>query len=139
MAAIYSVQVYKRNLAREFQSGGQGYRWFERVGQAMFIASVAAAPARSGDLKSSHRLDKPRGINQFSAFLAVYNVAPHADWVHSGTTGPIEPTNKAWLYLPAGGGFPRKRLKSVSGQAANPWMDRACTRVAMSNGAVPIG
>lgn len=138
MPVIVSTQVYRREINAEFQAGGQGYRWLDMVKLAMFTRSVISSPVRSGEVKAGHR-SEIRGLNQFSCIATIFNVAEHAEWVHEGTMGPIYPDDGPWLYLPAGNGFPKKRLRSVAGQKANPWIDDACTAVAMGFGAMPVG
>lgn len=139
MPTVYSgTTVYRRNIASQFQRTGQGYRWLDRVRLSMHRACENAAPTRSGELRSSHR-SRIRGLNQYAAFAEIENTAEHASWVHDGTTGPILPHGD-YLWVPrARGSIWRVRRESVAGQRANPWLDRACARVAMSRGAVPVG
>lgn len=138
MPTIYTgTTVYRRNIASQFQRGGQGYRWLDRVRLSMHRACVSAAPARSGELKGAHR-SRIRGLNQYAAFAEVWNVAEHASWVHDGTNGPIYPHGD-YLWVPrARGSVWRVKRDSVAGQRAQPWMDSACSRIAMSRGAVKI-
>lgn len=139
MAITYSVDVYRLQLARQFQSGGQGYRWLDKVRLAMHRRCVNTAPKRSGALAGAHR-SFIRGVNQYVAHAEVVNDAEHSLWVHEGTTGPIFPADGEFLYLPAGGGHPRKRLRRpVPGQSPQPWMDNACSAIARRHGGITIG
>lgn len=157
MPLIARTTVYRRNLAREFQTGGQGYRWLDRVKKAMHDGSIAAAPVRSGDIKRGHR-SFITGINQYACRAEIVNLAEHAEWVHDGTRPWIEGTFRVPRKRQAGGArgadlpgrlvfytdgemdrYGNVNQTGVRGQRAQPWMDRACTAVAMSNGAVPYG
>ena len=139
MAFAYKTTIYKRNLQAQFQVGGQGYRWLDRVKLAMHRAAVAGAPMRAGTIKRSHN-SYIRGINQWACAATISNSAPHAEFVHEGTTGPITPTDAPYLRVPIARGATRRfNASSVRGQAANPWLARACGRVAARRGAVPIG
>lgn len=136
---VYDVDVYRLQLARMYVPGGEAYRWLDRVRLSMHRACVAGAPMRSGELKGAHR-SFIRGFNQYRARAQIVNDAEHALWVHEGTTGPIFPKKGKFLYLPAGGGHPKKRLRyPVPGQDANPWIDDACSRIARRHGGITYG
>jgi hypothetical protein len=149
MPMTYRVHVLRRSLSAQFQVNGQAERWLDRLGRRMFTASRNAAPSRTNTLRNAHRLAKPRGINQFACDIRIENLADHAAFVHGGTS-TIYPEDN-WLFLPPGGpgrnttspyagqSFPGKRLRSVAGQAPNPWLDDACTRIAKSVGAIEYG
>lgn len=137
MARGYQVTVYRKNLSALYQLGGPGDRWAHRLAERMEAASIIEAPARSGEIKRSHSVRR-RGINQWAAKYAVVNSAGHAEWVHDGTRSPILPVNAKRLKVPNRGGGGYRLLPKVRGQAANPWLDRACARVARSAGAVPF-
>lgn len=135
MAYAYRVTVYRANLARQFQPGGQGGRWLDRLRLAMHRACVAEAPVRSGDIKRSHD-SFMRGINQYASRATIWNTSEHAEWVHEGVAGRIFPDGD-FLWVPIRrGSAARVKRTSVRGQAANPWMDRACQSIARRNGAV---
>lgn len=139
MTYSYSVTVYRRNLQAQFQVGGQGYRWLDKVRLAMHRGCVREASEirRTGVLAASHN-SSIRGINQWACRAEVENTAEHALWVHQGTKGYIYPTDAEALWVPVAPYSNRRRWKDrVDGQTANPWMDRACTAVAIRNGAVP--
>jgi hypothetical protein len=149
MAAItYNVDVYRLQLARMYQSGGEAYRWLDKVRLAMHRACERNAPDRTGGLRRAHR-SNIRGRNQYLAHAEVINDAEHASFVHLGTSGSVAPED--WLYLSPGGpgrntvspyagqSFSKKRLRHVAGQAPNPWMDEACSRIARRQGGITIG
>lgn len=139
MAYAYKTTVYRKNLQAQFQRGGQGYRWLDRVRLAMHRAAERSAPVRSSQLRRSHN-SYIRGINQWACVAQIENTAPHALFVHDGTTTPITPTDGPYMRVPVARGATRRfNAKAVRGQAANPWLANACTKVAMRNGAVPIG
>jgi hypothetical protein len=139
MAFSYTVTVFRRNLQSQFQVGGQGYRWLDKVKLEMHLACIAEAPSRSGTLKASHR-SFIRGINQWACVADIVNTADHAEWVHEGVKGRIYPEDAEYLWVPiARGAAWRVHRSSVKGQAANNWMERACSAVAMGHGAVPYG
>lgn len=139
MPVGYRVEVYYRELNRATVGrGGPGGRWIYRLSTQMLDASKAAAPVRDGGLRRAHRLTRERGSNQWVQRLRVSNTAEHSVWVHDGTTGPIRRDDGGLMTLPPGGGYPRIRTREVSGQTANPWLERACSAVAMRYGAVPV-
>lgn len=143
MATGYSYRIYYNNIRGLFRSSGPGGRWIYRVSVEMINAARAEAPSRSGGLKRAHRITRGRGANQYAATFHIENTAEHAEWVHGGTAGNglgwIYPARGARLRLPAGNGFPASRPRRVHGQKENPWLDRACTQIAMRYGAVPVG
>lgn len=141
MPYSYNVTVYRRNLQAQFQTGGQGYRWLDKVRLAMHRACVREASEfrRSGDIMSSHS-SSIRGINQWACHAEVANDSDHAWFVHAGTKGYIYPKDADALWVPVAPFSNRRRWKDrVDGQASNPWIDRACTGIALRNGAVPYG
>lgn len=142
MAHSYRVTVYRNNLSAQFQPGGQGGRWLDRLRGAMHRACVREAPGnprpsrRPGPhLKDLHE-SFIRGKNQYAAEAVIWNRAEHAEWVHEGVPGRIFPDGDTlWVPMRKTSAARTKRT-SVRGQAANPWMDRACQGVARRNGAV---
>lgn len=86
-----------------------------------------------GQLKNSHRVsDMRRGSRNLT--IRVINFAPHARYVHEGTTGPITPEGPSLRWAVAAGGKLRWLKKSqVRGQKENPWMERAHMAAARSN------
>lgn len=142
MAVGYSYRIYYNEIRGLFRTNGEGGRWLYRVSVAMINEARREAPSRSGQLKRAHRLTRGRA-NQYAATFHIVNESDHADFVHGGTAGNgagyIYPTSSSRLTLPPGGGFPAIAARRVHGQKANPWLDRACTRVAMRYGGVPVG
>lgn len=149
MAKAYRVIVYRPKIARLFKAGGVADRWLYRVSSQMITASRKAAPARTGELSKSHRIAKgSRWGNQYQSRYTIENFSRYAKWVHDGTKGSY--AGGGYLYLPAGGPgrntvspyrgqqFPKIRVRGVKGQAPNPWLDEACTKVSVRHGAVII-
>lgn len=146
MPVTYSVQVLQRNINRLYLPRGEGYRWHDRVVRQMFVACVAAAPMRSGELKGKHRIT---GKMSNGAYVRaeITNFADHAENVHEGyprgaTTsipGAIRAKSKKGMSVPRRGRSGRFRTQAVAGQAKNPWLEDACTRVAVIHGGVVIG
>lgn len=139
MAQAYRVTVYRRNLSAQFQRGGQGFRWLDRVRLAMHRGcereAATTVGVRSGELVRSHD-SFIRGVNQYRADATIWNSADHAQFVHEGVPGRIFPHGD-FLWVPIRrGGASRTKRTSVKGQLANPWMDRACQRVAYRHGAI---
>ena len=143
MTYTYHVTVYRQNLSAQFQPGGQGGRWLDRLRLAMHRACERKAPVRSGDILRSHR-SSIHGVNQWRAEAIVSNISDHALFVHEGTHGSR--STKLMVLPPGGPGrntvspyagqqFGKKRLKKVKGQQANPWIDDACQAIAFRNGA----
>lgn len=140
MPVSYRVEVYYKRLNRATVGrGGPGGGWIYRVSRQMIIEARAESPVRDGTIKASHRIRREQYGNQWVQRYNISNVADHAEYVHGGTQGPIRPASGKAMVLPPGGGYPRMVVKSVRGQSANPWLDRACSRVAMRYGAVPTG
>lgn len=136
MASGYRVRIYYGEISRLYQRGGPGDGWIYRVSVAMINESRLEAPTRSGDLKRSHYVERSRA-NQYAATYNIGNTAEHAEWVHQGTARWIYPTSGTFLSVPvAPGSRQRSKKPRVRGQDPNPWLDRACTRVAMRYGAV---
>lgn len=148
MAGItYDVKVYRLELARMYQTGGEGYRWLDKVRLAMHRACERDAPSRTNTLRDAHR-SFIRGTNQYAANATVVNDAEHAEWVHFGTDGAVADD---FFYLPKGGPgrntvspyagrrFSKKKVAYVAGQNPNPWLDNACSRIARRNGGITIG
>lgn len=148
MAVTFRTTVYRRNISWLMQHG-DGAEWIYQVSDEMLLAAQAEAPSRSGTLKRSHDLSREVGTNQYAARYSVQNTAEHAGWVHGGTpyiTGlmrvPKRPGPVRGQSLPKGQVFWTDGLNGrpmgVRGQKANPWLDRACSRVAMRYGAIPV-
>lgn len=140
-----------------FMNGGDASRWL--AGRMRTVKQVAArtapdGPSRVGSMptvkiKNSHGLTRTSFRAGPGAVQSLYNRAPHAEYVHEGTHGPIYPRGRRlripksslFLYrLPAGGWgegnfvYPR----SVKGQSANPWMARAARMVFADVAHIPL-
>lgn len=143
MAVNFSYQVYYRNIRGLYRRGGPGGGWIYRVSRDMMREAKIEVPKRTQALKRAHGIRRGVGANQFAATYHVTNSSDHAEHVHFGTAGNgvgyIYPTNSSRLRLPAGNGFPGMAPRRVHGQRANPWLDRACTRVAIRYGGTPVG
>lgn len=148
MAVTSRVTVYRKNISA-IMKVGQGSRWIYRVSTEMVATARAEAPSRSGSLRRAHRINRLPGTNQYMARYSIQNTAEHADWVHGGTgyidgvmRVPKVPGPARGAVLPKSQVFwtdgLNGRPSGVRGQSANPWLDRACSRVAMRYGAVPI-
>ena len=93
-----------------------------QVGERLRDHMHTEAPYRTGDLKASHTVQEVGPLS-----VAVGTNLVYAKWVHEGTGiyGPrkvrITPTKKKALYWPGA----RHPVKSVAGQKANPYMERA--------------
>lgn len=139
MATTYSVRVYRNRIPPIFRAGGEGNRWMYRVSVAMMNEAILRAPVRSSVLKRSHSISPARRANQYAATFEITNNAEHAEWVHDGVPGRIYPKNGRWLSVPSRRGSLSRVLRpSVAGQAANPWLDDACTAVAIRYGATRV-
>lgn len=135
MAVGYSVKIYYNEISGLYKRGGPGGGWIYRVSSQMVAASRVEAPKRTGGLARAHSLNRGRVGNQYMQTYHIQNSAEHALWVHEGTHGPILPDGN-FLFLPAGYGHKASRQRSVKGQKANPWLERACQGVAARYGAV---
>lgn len=129
----HRVVVFEGNIARLIQVG-DGKRWIKRKADKIKRTAVMIAPIRSGRLKRSHRVDQNRdALGRFQTGFKISATAPHARYVHEGTTGPIRSRSGKMLKLP--GRNPRRparwrsaastRVWSVKGQRANPWLEVA--------------
>ncbi len=101
-----------------------------RVAGAVEAAAVKEAPVRSGNLAGGIRKSEPHNQTIIVSSVAKNRESKnYAPWVHGGTGiyGPLKmrivPRSKKALAFQAGG---RKLVrKSVRGQKANPYMQRA--------------
>ena len=138
------IDVHRANIASQFTELGQGGRWLKALSSRMKLMAASEAPKRSFELARSHFVTFQPGANQYQARATVENRADHASYVHEGTPRgaktrtPGYIRGNPWLALPAWGEYGATVRRSVSGQAANPWLDRACSQVSKSVGAVEI-
>lgn len=130
---VTRVTIYDRNLDLLFLPGGDAWDWLERVGREHLAMALVEVPRRSGRLAASHNLALTpyrRGVR-----YSVGNYAEHAEWVHSGTTGPITTGDGFWEDgkrafmgpMTPWGGHSTVWAPVVSGQKANPWIANAAT------------
>ena len=139
------VEIYRSNIAAQFTRVGQAGKWISALSYEMKLLAAAEAPKRSMELSRSHYTSFAVGTNGTRAIATIGNSAEHAEWVHEGTPKGAKTRTKGyikgnpWLSIPAWGPYPALRRRSVSGQAANPWLDRACSQVSRSRGAFEVG
>ena len=124
--------VDDRGIDIAFSTGQMVWRAMAMVGTEHLNASIAFAPARSGHLKAAHYpvpIMTPRGKRGWRYTLR--NDAPYSEYVHDGTTGPIMAYGD-YLTVPMtrGSDWPRFLARSVAGQTANPWFEKAWNYVA---------
>lgn len=144
MAVSHRTTVYRKNIAAMFRPSGEGGRWIRALAFDMKLLATSTAPSRTLTLARSHRVDFERGANQYQATAILSNTAEHAEYVHFGTAGhggevmPLAAggpgVNTVSPY--AGQAFPKKALRYVRGQNANPWLENACVKLARGAGAV---
>lgn len=128
MAAPVRVTIYDNAVDRLFLPGGDVWHTMGLIGNEHLSAAIAFAPRRSGHLAASHypvAILTPyqrRGVR-----YTIRNDADYALYVHGGTTGPIRgDMGLGWMRVPEYRGSARKvPMLEVSGQAANPWIERA--------------
>lgn len=125
MAVRYTV--YDSQIDIAFGVGQMVWRGMALVGTEHLNASIAYAPSRSGRLKASHYsvpILTPNGSRGWR--YTIRNDAPYAEYVYYGTTGPIM-AHGSYLWAPMfrGSPWPRYFARSVAGQAANPWIEKA--------------
>ena len=143
----YRVTVYERELKRLFNKGQPADRFIYKVSARMMAESRSRTPVRSGELRNAHIITRGSriGSNQYQSRYSIENVSDHAGYVHDGTLGSISADG---MSLPEGGPsaknsktrwpgqtFSKRTKYEVRGQRANPWLEEACTVVAMRYGA----
>lgn len=150
------MAVQRLVTVNEFSISGLVHEEVGRYGNDMGrrIVGVARgiAPRRSGTLAASHRYRGFLYRGRYKVGTRVENTAPHALWVHEGTTGPIRPTRGKYLVVPKNRGVaplgtqtylarnvrgqlgpaksPYGFLRSVRGQRSQPWLREAGETVA---------
>lgn len=141
--AYTNTVVHRSEIAAIFTGVGEGGRWIKALSYQMKTTAAGEAPKRSYELARSHFVSFRRGTNAYIAIADVENRSDHASYVHFGTPegapgAPAAIRGNPYLYLPAWGPHKSKRLRAVSGQQANPWLERACSQIARSYGAVQV-
>lgn len=125
------VTIYDTKVTGIFLPGGDGWHFMGLVGTEHLNQAIAFAPSRTGTLKASHYpvpimtpYRAPGGA--VGCRYTIRNDAPYADYVHGGTTGPIM-GHRGYLWVPQrrGSSWPRYLARSVAGQDANPWLEKA--------------
>lgn len=132
MAEPVRVTIYDSRVDSLFLPGGDVWGWMGGVGAEHLQAAYMFAPRRSGHLASQHypvaiiTPYKKRGVR-----YTIRNDADYALFVHEGTTGPIvadywdDGTQSFLGPMAPWGGFSTPFARSVSGQRANPWINKA--------------
>lgn len=133
------VTIYESRIAGLFSPGAAGDAFMRRFLGDTSSYARALAPRRTSELANSHRTLGPVRRGRYGLRGQVVNTADYAAFVHNGTTGPITSTRpNGWMRLPPSGraavldgpnAGPVYR-RSVRGQRANPWLDRAGTLTA---------
>lgn len=121
------VTIYDTAVDSLFAPGQDVWRFMAGLGTEHLNAAIAFAPSRSNLLRASHYpvpIMTPNGRRGWR--YTIRNDASYAEYVHRGTTGPIT-ANGDFLSVPMFRGtmYPRFQTRSVAGQTANPWIDRA--------------
>ena len=84
--------------------------------------------SRTGELARSIRgYYEPAAPNQI--IMEVHAETEYALYVHEGTTGPITSDTGERMFLPAWGPYTARRVHSVRGQRANPFLADALREV----------
>jgi hypothetical protein len=132
---VTRVTVFEQNISNAFWPGGTIYENTRRIGKYNEALAYGMCPVRSGDmLNSMEFFILPRG--RYSHFYTISVDVPYANYVIDGTTGPIRAKAGKYLWMRP---MPHSRLpfnitpgsrgrwpfKSVSGQDANPFLQRS--------------
>ncbi len=128
MAEPVRVTIYDTQVDKLFQPGGNVWHTMGLIGMEHLNAAIMFAPRRSGHLAASHypvailTPYQKRGVR-----YTIRNDADYALYVHGGTVGPIHGWEGiGWMTVPPYRGAPFKvPMLEVSGQDANPWIQRA--------------
>lgn len=134
MAQRVSVRIYDNQIAGLFRGTGDVMQEARKAGRRGQAIARKLVPKRSYRLRDSHG-HTVYATNRYGTRVSIYNTAKYAGYVHDGTTGPIS-SNKLnrkgapkKLRLKAGGKrgrrYPVIFRYSVSGQAAQPWLEEA--------------
>lgn len=127
-------------------------RYGNDMGRRIMGVARGTAPRRTGQLAASHRYRGFLYRGRYKVGTRVENTAPHALWVHDGTTGPILPKSGKYLIVPKSRGAvpvrgaiamtrnlrgdavraksPYGLHRSVAGQRSQPWLREAGETVA---------
>jgi hypothetical protein len=147
MPTGYRVVVYDKKISGMFGKGGDAVNYIkeflwdlEAMAQKLSpVGGPTSGRRRAGgiSIKRGHRNSGTLRSGLYGARGSIYNVAKHAGYVHGGT-GPriygkplmAVPVLPGSVHYRRGGnkGVSKigiVRLRSVAGQKANPWLDRA--------------
>lgn len=142
------VVVYEKEISELFSKGQPVSRFTSQVSRRIMTVAQRTAPSRNDQrnphvqLKDSHFLTGARKVGRFKALSSVRNNAPHAEFVHFGTMGPITARSGGRLSVPVANGgvlarnYGRHRFhpKSVEGQREQPWLYEAAVTVLRAEG-----
>lgn len=175
MVRAARVIVYDSQIASLFDPGENAVEFVKDVIDSILARAENIEVPRGGptsgrirqgwqSLARSHKSSGVLRRGPYGAGGSAYNTAPHAEWVHNGTQGPILPTSGRYLAVPVGvgdaaprvnpsydrAGYIRNRpnlravpsrgvilTESVRGQEANPWLRRAGDQVSREYRARP--
>lgn len=137
---VARVTVYESRISGIIKVGS-GQRWIKRKSDNICTTAVMFAPlGATGNLKASHRVDQNRNVlGQYQSGFTISANTRYAAWVHGGTGiyGPlgtpiVSPRGKMMKIpgqnpnLPARWSTSRRTMvRSVRGQRANNWLERA--------------
>lgn len=124
---VTRVTIYDSGIDLVFAPGQDVWKFMALLGTEHLNAAIAFAPSRTGTLKAAHYpvpIMTPTSRRGWR--YTIRNDAEHSEWVHRGTTGPIM-AHGNFMSVPMfrGAMYPRFQARSVAGQTANPWIDRA--------------
>lgn len=147
------VEVYETVIDSLFRGTGDVAVENRRLRRQISNAADREAPrsAWPGNgqlvLSKSNRDGGELRVGRYRNRGYVTNIARHAEWVHEGVKGRIHPRGSAMAVPRFKGGAPRRaggktfpvgpkhKLKSVRGQKANRFLDRAARKVLLRYGA----
>lgn len=126
MAKPISYRVHENAVMAYMRPGGEVYDELDKIGRNISKYGKAFAPKRTGDLARNIRANRPKTEGPYKGSVLVYNNIRYARYVHEGTTGPIRAkSGKAMRFRTKRGAGPYMFAMSVSGQRANPYLERA--------------
>jgi hypothetical protein len=133
------IFIFDSRIDGLFQPRGVVHKEIVKLTAETKALAVATAPinkfGESQGMANRHKSEtKNRGRYTTSK---IENTAPYAAYVHNGTTGPIVSNNPARLMLVGKSANNIFALKAaVSGQDAQPWLERAAMTAARRRGVV---
>lgn len=138
--ARYRVKVFETAIGSLFAPGGDAWDFGTKVRAEIIAKSKQPGfvPRRSGALAAGTVDGGQLKSGRYGCRGYIGNNVEHALWVHEGTRPVITPNSARHLKVPirrsivSGAASPRGSVffpKSVHGQKANPWLDRAALAV----------